>query len=165
MTSIGNGLDVHAYADGLPLWLAGVQVDHARGLAGHSDGDVATHALIDALLGASGRGDIGDWFPSSDPRWRGARSTELLREVWTTLLIDGWQLGNADLTIVAREPRLAPYRDAMRQCLADVLSAPVEHVSVKFSTTDGLGALGHGDGVLALASALLTYDAPRRLKL
>jgi 2-C-methyl-D-erythritol 2,4-cyclodiphosphate synthase len=156
MTRIGTGLDVHAFADGVPLWLGGVAIPHARGLAGHSDGDVAVHALIDALLGASGRGDIGEWFPSSDARWRGARGTELLRQVWSTLLAEGWQFGNADLTIVASAPRLAPYRDPMRQALAGVLGVPPERVSVKFTTTDGLGALGTGDGAMALASALLS---------
>jgi len=156
VVSIGTGLDVHAFADGVPLWLGGVQIPHARGLAGHSDGDVAVHALIDALLGASGRGDIGEWFPSSDERWRDARGGDLLRQVWTTLLAEGWQFGNADLTIVTSTPRLAPYRDAMRQALADVLGVSIERVSVKFTTTDGLGPLGTGDGALALASALLT---------
>jgi 2-C-methyl-D-erythritol 2,4-cyclodiphosphate synthase len=156
LTRIGTGLDVHAFADGVPLWLGGVQIPHTRGLAGHSDGDVAIHALIDALLGASGRGDIGEWFPSSDERWRGARGAELLRTVWTALLAEGWQFGNADLTIVASAPRLAPYRDPMRQALAGALGVPRERVSVKFTTTDGLGPLGTGDGAMALASALLT---------
>ncbi len=152
---IGTGLDLHAFADGVPLWLGGVQIPYPRGLAGHSDGDVAIHALIDALLGASGRGDIGEWFPSSDERWRGARGSELLRQVWTALLGEGWQFGNADLTIVASAPRLAPYREPMRQALAGVLERPPERVSVKFTTTDSLGPLGSGDGAMALASALL----------
>src|SRR3954466_5653401 len=114
MFRVGTGLDVHAFAEGIPLWLGGVRIVHSRGLAGHSDGDAAIHALIDALLGAAGRGDIGEWFPSGDERWRGIRSTEMLRHVWSALQSDGWRLENADLTIVAAEPRLAPYRLAMR---------------------------------------------------
>ena len=100
---VGNGIDVHAFEHGVPLWLGGVHIPHDRGLAGHSDGDAAVHALIDALLGAAGRGDIGSHFPSTDPRWRGARSTDLLRTVWKSLDADAWQLENADLTIVCEE--------------------------------------------------------------
>src|SRR3979411_1597478 len=116
---VGSGLDVHAFAPGIPLWLGGIQIPHPRGLAGHSDGDALIHALIDALLGATGRGDIGDWFPSTDPRWEGVRSTELLRTVWADLADQDWRLVNADLTIVASEPRLAPYRQPIRLALAD----------------------------------------------
>jgi 2-C-methyl-D-erythritol 2,4-cyclodiphosphate synthase len=152
---IGGGLDVHAFADGLPLWLGGVLIPHERGLRGHSDGDAASHALIDALLGAAGRGDIGDWFPSGDERWRGARGTDLVRAVWSSLAAEGWRVENVDLTIVASEPRLAPYRASMRRALAAALEAPIDAVSVKFTTTDGLGAVGHGDGVLAQAVVLL----------
>src|SRR5437870_3095039 len=98
---VGSGVDVHAFAEGVPLWLGGIHIPHPRGLAGHSDGDAALHALVDALLGATGRGDIGEWFPSTDARFRGVRSTELLRQVWTDLSSYGWHLDNADLTIVA----------------------------------------------------------------
>jgi 2-C-methyl-D-erythritol 2,4-cyclodiphosphate synthase len=156
---IGSGLDVHAFADGVPLWLGGVLIPHPRGLAGHSDGDAATHALIDALLGATGRGDIGAWFPSTDERWRGARSAEMLRHVWQTLEGDGWRLENADLTIVAAEPRLAPYRAQMQAALAATLDCPTERISVKATTTDGLGAFGRAEGILASAVALLVRDA------
>jgi 2-C-methyl-D-erythritol 2,4-cyclodiphosphate synthase len=156
---VGSGMDVHAFADGVPLWLGGVLIPHPRGLAGHSDGDAAVHALIDALLGAAGRGDIGEWFPSTDARWRGARSTDMLRHVWTELCAQGWRLENVDLTIVASKPRLAPYRAAMRAALANVLGCPPESVSVKATTTDGLGALGRAEGVLASAVALLARDA------
>src|ERR1700730_6022805 len=97
---VGSGLDVHAFANGIPLWLGGILIPHPRGLAGHSDGDAAIHALIDALLGASGQGDIGEWFPSTDARWREARGIDLLRHVWTALTAKGWHLGNVDLTIV-----------------------------------------------------------------
>jgi 2-C-methyl-D-erythritol 2,4-cyclodiphosphate synthase len=156
---VGSGLDVHAFAEGLPLWLGGVLIPHPRGLAGHSDGDAAVHALIDALLGASARGDIGDWFPSSEARWRGARSTDLLRHVWTSLQTAGWQLENADLTIVASEPRVAAFRLQMRQALADALVCPLDRVSVKATTTDGLGALGRAEGILVSAVALLSRAA------
>ena len=155
---VGSGLDVHAFAPGIPLWLGGIQIPHPRGLAGHSDGDAVVHALIDALLGATGRGDIGDWFPSTDERWRGVRSTELLRQVWQDLSGQDWWLQNADLTIVASEPRLAPFRQPMRQALAAALNCPVGKISVKATTTDGLGALGRAEGVLATATVLLSLS-------
>jgi 2-C-methyl-D-erythritol 2,4-cyclodiphosphate synthase len=158
MLRVGTGLDVHAFANGVPLWLAGVRIPSERGLAGHSDGDVACHAAIDALLGAAGRGDIGEWFPSSDPQWREARSTGLLRQVWDVLRNDGWQLHNLDITIVADQPRLAPYRAQMRQGMAAALGCSVECVSLKATTSDGLGSLGRGEGVLALAAVLLSRD-------
>src|SRR3954469_22003173 len=110
MMRVGNGVDVHAFEHGVPLWLGGVEIPHSRGLAGHSDGDAAVHALIDALLGAAGRGDIGEWFPSTDERFRGMRSREMLGQVWSTLYEGDWRLENVDLTIVASEPRLASYR-------------------------------------------------------
>ena len=155
MTRVGSGLDVHAFADGVPLWLGGILIPHPRGLAGHSDGDAAIHALIDALLGAAGRGDIGEWFPSSDERWRGVRSAEMLRHVWSALQEADWHLHNVDLTIVASEPRLAPYRYPMRQALSAALGCSITQVSLKATTTDGLGALGRAEGVLATATALL----------
>jgi 2-C-methyl-D-erythritol 2,4-cyclodiphosphate synthase len=166
MQRVGSGLDVHAFADGVPLWLGGVHIPHSRGLAGHSDGDAAIHALIDALLGAAGRGDIGEWFPSSDPRWRNARGSEMLRQVWAALSADDWRLENVDLTIVAAEPRLAPYRQPMRLAIADALGCGIGQVSLKATTTDGLGAFGRGEGVLAMATALLWRDdAPETLTL
>lgn len=158
MMRVGSGLDVHSFAPGIPLWLGGILIPHPRGLAGHSDGDAVVHALIDALLGAAGRGDIGDWFPSTDERWRGARSTELLRQVWQDLSGQDWWLENADLTIVASEPRLAPFRQPMRYALADALNCPVGKISVKATTTDGLGALGRAEGILATATVLLSLS-------
>jgi 2-C-methyl-D-erythritol 2,4-cyclodiphosphate synthase len=158
MMRVGSGLDVHAFAPGIPLWLGGIHIPHPRGLAGHSDGDAVVHALIDALLGAAGRGDIGDWFPSTDERWRGVRSTELLRHVWQDLSGQDWWLENADLTVVASEPRLAPFRQSMRLALADALSCPVGKISVKATTTDGLGALGRAEGVMASATVLLSLS-------
>jgi len=153
---VGSGVDVHAFGDGIPLWLGGIHIPHTRGLAGHSDGDAAIHALIDALLGAAARGDIGEWFPSTEERWRGARSTDMLRHVWTDLYAKGWRIENLDLTLVASEPRLAPFRYPMRQALADVLNCAPAQISVKATTTDGLGALGRAEGILAMATALLS---------
>lgn len=155
---VGSGLDVHAFGVGVPLWLGGVLLPHDRGLVGHSDGDAAVHALIDALLGAAGQGDIGAWFPSTDERWAGAHGVDLLRQVWTALRADGWALENADLTLVASEPRIAPHREAMRKALAGALEADLGRVSVKATTTDGLGFLGRGEGVMAQATVLLTRD-------
>ena len=159
MLRIGSGADAHAFSEGVPLWLGGIHIPHPRGLAGHSDGDTAIHALIDALLGATGRGDIGEWFPSTDERWRGARSTLLLRHVWKALAEDGWHISNVDITIVAAEPRLAQYRYPMRQALAEALGCSMPQVSLKATTTDGLGALGRAEGILAMAVALLYRDA------
>lgn len=156
---VSQGMDVHAFAAGVPLWLGGVQIPHERGLAGHSDGDAAVHAVVDALLGAAGRGDMGEWFPPTDERWRGARSTELLRQVWSTLQAEGWRLENVDVTVVASQPRVAPYRAAMRRVLAEALDVPDTTVSVKATTSDGLGALGRAEGVLAHAVVLLTLAA------
>ncbi len=153
-------MDVHRLVDGLPLWLGGVLIPHDRGLEGHSDGDVVVHAVVDALLGATGRGDIGEWFPSSDPRWRGARSTDLLAHVWSTLRSEGWRIENVDVTVLAREPRLAPHRAAMRVALARALETTEGAVSVKATTTDGLGAVGRGDGIMAQAVALLSRTEP-----
>ena len=158
MLRVGSGLDVHAFALDVPLWLGGILIPHSHGLAGHSDGDVAVHALIDALLGAAGRGDIGEWFPSTDERWRRVRSTEMLRHVWSALKDDDWRLENVDLTIVAAEPRLAGYRQPMRLAIADALTCEIGQVSLKATTTDGLGAIGRAEGILAMATALLWRD-------
>jgi 2-C-methyl-D-erythritol 2,4-cyclodiphosphate synthase len=155
MLRVGSGVDVHAFAEGIPLWLGGIHLPHPRGLAGHSDGDAAIHALIDALLGAAARGDIGEWFPSTDERWRGVRSLEMLRQVWQALHADGWRLENVDMTLVAAEPRLSGYRYQMRQSLSDALGCSITQVSLKATTTDGLGAFGRAEGVLAMATALL----------
>ena len=153
---VGSGFDCHALAPGRRLVLGGVEVPHDSGLAGHSDGDALAHAIVDALLGAAARGDIGQWFPSSDPRWTGADSVDLLlRTVVETLNGEGWAVVNVDATIVAQRPRLAEYVPAMRERLAPVLGLPVEAVSVKATTTDHLGALGRGEGIAAQAVALL----------
>jgi 2-C-methyl-D-erythritol 2,4-cyclodiphosphate synthase len=152
---IGLGVDAHAFADGVPLVLGGVLVDHPRGLAGHSDGDVVAHALTDALLGAAGLADIGALFPSTDERYRGADSVELLVEAYRRVRETGYELVNADCVLVGQEPRIAPYREAMGARLATALGAPAGSVGVRATTTDFLGFTGRAEGLAAQAVALL----------
>lgn len=152
---IGIGLDVHALAPGRRLVLGGVEIPHDAGLAGHSDGDALVHAIIDALLGAAARGDIGGWFPSSDQRWAGADSLDLLRIVVAALAAEGWQIGNVDATVIAQRPRIGSHVAAMRERLSSVLGVSLDAVSVKATTTDHLGALGRAEGIAAQAVALL----------
>jgi 2-C-methyl-D-erythritol 2,4-cyclodiphosphate synthase len=152
---VGLGLDVHALEAGRRLVLGGVEIPHDSGLAGHSDGDALVHAIVDALLGAAARGDIGQWFPSSDQRWAGADSTLMLQHVVGTLRAEGWQIVNVDATVIAQQPQIGPHVTAMRERLAGVLGLPVDAVSVKATTTDHLGALGRAEGIAAQAVALL----------
>ena len=152
---VGTGFDAHALEAGVPLVLGGVRIDHPRGLAGHSDGDVLAHALTDALLGAAGLEDIGALFPSGDPELAGADSLELLARAWEQVKELGWELANADVVLVGEEPRLAPHRDEMRRRLAAALGVGPELVAVRATTTDGLGFAGRGEGLAAQAVALL----------
>jgi 2-C-methyl-D-erythritol 2,4-cyclodiphosphate synthase len=152
---VGTGFDAHALEDGVPLVLGGVAIDHPRGLAGHSDGDVRAHALTDALLGAAGLEDIGALFPSTDPKLEDADSLELLEGAWERIQAHGWRLGNADVVLIGEEPRLAPHRDEMRRRLAAALDVDPELVAVRATTTDGLGFTGRGEGLAAQAVALL----------
>ena len=152
---VGTGVDAHAFEDGVTLVLGGVAIEHPRGLAGHSDGDVLAHALTDALLGAAGLEDIGALFPSGDPALAGADSLELLRQAWERVRADGWDLANADVVLIGEEPRLAPHRDAMRARLAGALGVDPALVAVRATTTDGLGFTGRGEGLAAQAVALL----------
>jgi 2-C-methyl-D-erythritol 2,4-cyclodiphosphate synthase len=152
---VGTGFDAHAFAAGVPLVLGGVAIDHPRGLAGHSDGDVLAHALTDAVLGAAGLEDIGALFPPDDPALAGADSLDLLRQAWLRVREGGWQLANADVVLIGEEPRLAPHRDAMRQRLAAALEVEPERVAVRATTTDRLGFTGRGEGLAAQAVALL----------
>ena len=152
---VGTGFDAHAFEDGIPLVLGGVRIDHPRGMAGHSDGDVLAHALTDAVLGAAGMEDIGSLFPSGDPALAGADSIELLREAWRRVREAGWELANADVVLVGEEPRLAPHRDAMRARLAEALGVEPGRVAVRATTTDKLGFTGRGEGLAAQAVALL----------
>jgi 2-C-methyl-D-erythritol 2,4-cyclodiphosphate synthase len=151
---IGIGVDAHAFADGVPLVLGGVAIPSPRGLAGHSDGDVITHALIDALLGAAGLGDIGSLFSSDDPELRGVSSLKLLREAYERVRSAGWRLVNADVVLVGNEPRIAPLREEMQVALASALGGDGA-VAVRATTTDGLGFTGRGEGLAAQAAALL----------
>ena len=155
---VGIGIDAHALEDGVPLVLGGVELDHPRGLAGHSDGDVLAHALTDAVLGAAGLEDIGALFPSGDERFRGASSLDLLREAYAQVRAAGWELVNADVVLVGEEPRLAPHRDEMRSRLASALDAEPSRVTVRATTTDRLGFTGRGEGLAAQAVALLQRE-------
>src|SRR4051812_34019784 len=150
---VGAGFDAHAFEEGVPLVLAGVRIDHPRGLAGHSDGDVLAHALVDAVLGAAGLGDIGSLFPSGDERFRGADSIELLREAYRQVQAAGWTLVNADCVLVGEEPKIAAHRDAMRARLSEAVGGG--EVNVRATTTDRLGFTGRREGLAAHAVALL----------
>jgi 2-C-methyl-D-erythritol 2,4-cyclodiphosphate synthase len=152
---VGIGVDAHALAEGVPLVLAGVVFAGYRGLVGHSDGDVLSHALVDAVLGAAGLGDIGWLFPSDDPEWEGASSLDLLRRAYEVVHAAGWELVNADCILVGEEPRLAQVRDEMRENLARAIGAAPTQVAVRATTTDGLGFTGRGEGLAAHAVALL----------
>jgi 2-C-methyl-D-erythritol 2,4-cyclodiphosphate synthase len=152
---VGTGFDAHAFEDGVALVLGGVHIDHPRGLAGHSDGDVLAHALTDAVLGAAGLADIGALFSSGDPALAGADSIELLREAWSRVRADSWDLANADVILIGEEPRLAPHRDAMRARLATALDVSPDLVAVRATTTDKLGFTGRREGLAAQAVALL----------
>ncbi|HET6642089.1 MAG TPA: 2-C-methyl-D-erythritol 2,4-cyclodiphosphate synthase [Gaiellaceae bacterium] len=153
---IGLGVDAHAFADGMPLVLAGIQFDEDRGLAGHSDGDVLTHAVIDALLGAAGLGDIGTLFPADDDSLRGVSSLLLLRNAYGKVTASGYQLVNADCILIGEQPRIADRRDDMRARLADTLGVEQDRIAVHATTTDRLGFTGRGEGLAAQAVALLS---------
>jgi 2-C-methyl-D-erythritol 4-phosphate cytidylyltransferase/2-C-methyl-D-erythritol 2,4-cyclodiphosphate synthase len=152
---VGTGYDVHRLAEGEELWLCGVQIDHPRGLAGHSDADVAIHALVDAILGAIGAGDIGSHFPPSDPAWRGASSDRFLVHAIDLAVEAGFVIGNVDLTIICEAPRIGPHRGAMRERLAELLRTELSNVSVKATTTERLGFTGRAEGIAAQAVATL----------
>jgi 2-C-methyl-D-erythritol 2,4-cyclodiphosphate synthase len=152
---IGLGFDAHAFADGIPLVLGGIRFDEDRGLAGHSDGDVVAHALIDALLGAAGLGDIGSLFPSEDDSLRGVSSLLLLRNAYGKVGNAGFELVNADCMLIGEQPRIADRRDDMRARLAETMGVEVDRVTVRATTTDHLGFTGRAEGLAAQAVALL----------
>ena len=152
---IGQGYDSHRYAAGRDLILCGVKIPFELGLAGHSDADAPVHALIDALLGALALGDIGHFFPDTDPRWKGADSLELLRQTLAQPVFSDWQVGNADLTIIAQKPKMAPHIETMRRNLAGALNIPMDRVSVKAKTNEGMGFTGRLEGLEAQAVVLL----------
>lgn len=151
---VGIGIDAHAFSDETKLVLGGVELS-GRGLAGHSDGDVVSHALIDAILGAAGLEDIGALFPSGDAQWEGASSLDLLRRAYDDAQEAGWELVNADCVLIGEEPRIAPVRDELRQRLSGVLGVGMERITVRATTTDRLGFTGRGEGLAAQAVALL----------
>ena len=158
MIRVGQGVDVHAFDDSRPLILGGVRISDAGGLAGHSDADAVLHAITDALLGAAGAGDIGQYFPSSDPRWKDADSAVFVREARRVVLEMEAEIANVDVTVIAERPKLAPFRDAMSARIAKLLDLPAGRVNVKFTTTDGLGFTGRGEGICAMAVVALTVD-------
>ena len=156
MMRIGHGYDVHAFGPGDHLMLGGVAIPYKQGFVAHSDGDVLIHALCDALLGAAALGDIGRHFPDTDPKYKGADSRQLLRHVAELLAERGWQLGNADITIVAQAPKMAPHIDAMVEHLAEDMNAEASQVNVKATTTEKLGFEGRREGVACHAVVLIT---------
>ena len=161
MIRTGLGVDSHRFEPGRPLILGGIDIPHEEGLAGHSDADVLTHAVIDALLGAAGLGDIGEHFPDTDERWRDADSMQLLAEVVESVHDAGLEIVNVDCTVVMERPKLAPHRRAIRERLAGVLGLDPRRVNVKASTGEGIGFVGRGEGVAALAVAGLGTPAAR----
>jgi 2-C-methyl-D-erythritol 2,4-cyclodiphosphate synthase len=152
---VGQGVDVHPFAPGRPLILGGVRIAETGGLEGHSDADAVLHAITDAILGAIGAGDIGNYFPSTDERWRNADSTIFVREAKRLLDERSAEISNLDVTIIAQQPKLAPHRDAMVVSIARLLDLPEGHVNVKATTTDHLGFIGRSEGVCAMAIVLI----------
>ncbi len=158
---VGQGFDAHRLVAGRPLRLGGIDVPYERGLEGHSDGDCLVHAVCDAVLGAAAAGDMGQHFPSSDPRWRGASGRVFLAEVRKLVSGRGYVVANLDATVIAEAPALAPHLDEMRRTLAEALGVGLDAVSVKAKSTDRLGALGRGEGIAAQAVALLRREEVR----
>ena len=150
---LGNGYDVHAFGDGDHVWLGGIKIPHDRGLTGHSDADVALHALVDAILGALADGDIGKHFPPSDPRWRGAASDQFLKFAVERVTKRGGRIAHLDVTIVCEAPRIGPHRDAMRKRIAEIADMSIERVAVKATTSEQLGFTGRKEGIAAMATA------------
>ncbi|HBX26244.1 MAG TPA: 2-C-methyl-D-erythritol 2,4-cyclodiphosphate synthase [Gammaproteobacteria bacterium] len=155
MIRIGQGFDVHRVEPGDGMTLGGFWVPCGYQIVAHSDGDVVFHAIMDAMLGSLALGDIGQLFPDTDLRFKGVDSAELTREVRRLCLVKGYSLSNLDLTILCEEPKIVPIRDAMRQCIADVLETPLDQISIKATTTEKLGFLGRGEGIAVMASVLM----------
>ena len=151
MIRVGQGVDIHPFAADRPLILGGVRIADNGGLAGHSDADAVLHAITDAILGAAGAGDIGQYFPSTDERWRNADSTLFVREARRILIDRNAEIQNVDVTIIAQQPKLSPHRDAMVASIAQLLDLPEGHVNVKATTSDHLGFIGRGEGICAMA--------------
>ncbi|HRD28123.1 MAG TPA: 2-C-methyl-D-erythritol 2,4-cyclodiphosphate synthase, partial [Caulobacter sp.] len=150
---VGQGFDAHRWGPGEAVWLCGVRIDHDQTLVGHSDADAGLHALTDALLGAIGEGDIGDHFPPTDPRWRGVSSDRFLDHAASLVAAKGGRIVNVDVTLICERPKIKPHRQAMRERLAAILDLPIDRVSVKATTTEGMGFTGRGEGLAAQAIA------------
>ena len=157
----GIGYDIHRFEEGRPLVLGGIEIAGETGLGGHSDADVLLHAIIDALLGAAGLGDIGRHFPTDHPKWKDARSLDLLARTLVLVREAGFEVGNVDATVIAERPRLAPHIPAMLGRIAAALAVETTRVNLKATTTEGLGAIGRGEGIAAMAVVLLTTDSQR----
>ena len=155
MFRIGHGYDVHRLIPGRELILGGVTIPHSTGLEGHSDADVVTHALMDSILGALALGDIGMWFPPTDPKLRGADSVKLLEKIWKDKRCSAYKMGNCDITVIAQQPRLSPFIDEMRKNISKVLNCKLSQVSIKATTTEGLGFCGKQQGIAANAVVIL----------
>lgn len=155
---IGQGMDVHKFEAGRELWLGGVQIPFEKGLIGHSDADALLHAIVDALLGAVGQGDIGTWFPNTDTRWKDCRSSEFLKQVWSKIKQDGWSVVNLDCTLLLEAPKISPFVAAMREGIAHILEISPSRVSIKATTTEGLGFPGRGEGLLASCVVMIKKE-------
>ncbi len=153
---IGHGFDVHAFAENRKLILCGVEIENDKGLLGHSDADVVTHAIMDAILGASAKGDIGKHFPDTDVKYKGADSLKLLERVMEIILEDGYKISNIDATVIAQKPKLAPYIENMRENIARVVKIEKNRVNIKATTTEKLGFTGRGEGIAAEAVCIIT---------
>ncbi len=156
MIRVGQGIDVHAFDDARPLILGGVRISETGGLSGHSDADAVLHAVTDAILGAAGAGDIGQYFPSDDARWKDADSSIFVKEAKRVVDEMDAEIANVDVTIIAAKPKLAPFREAMEAKIAELLDLPAGHVNVKATTTDHLGFIGRGEGICAMAVVLIS---------
>lgn len=155
MYKTGLGYDIHRFADGRKLFLGGVEIPHEKGLEGHSDADVLLHALCDAILGALGKGDIGEHFPNTDPKYKGISSLELLKEVVTLMKADGYEVGNADMALQAEEPPINPHKPKMVEAIANILGVKRNCVNIKATTNEKLGSIGRSEGIAAFATVLL----------
>lgn len=155
---IGNGFDVHAFAEGRKLILGGVEIPYTRGLLGHSDADVLTHAIMDAILSAARMGDIGELFPDTDDAFKGANSIELLRTVTRCVTDEGFKIQDIDATIMAQAPKMSPHREVMRKNISDACGISVDHVGIKATTTEKLGFVGREEGIAASANAILIKE-------
>lgn len=155
MIRIGQGFDVHAFAEGRPLIIGGITIPYEKGLLGHSDADVLLHAISDAILGAIAAGDIGKHFPDTDPDFKGADSAVLLEKVWGLVKAEGYELGNLDCTIIAQKPKMLPYIESMRERISQLLECSISQVNVKATTTEKLGFTGRGEGIASQAIVLL----------